>query len=159
MLAVFGLVACGDEPDSPEARVKAYLARGEVAAEARDLQGLRAMISPAYRDDLGRDRRAVVRLLAGYFLRHRSIHLLTRVEHVAFAEETRAQVVVYVAMAARPMTDAHALLSLRADLYRFELALVEQAGEWQLTSVTWRPAEQADFIDFGQVKGLLEQWA
>ena len=140
VLALSLIPACSSEPDTPEARVRAYLAAGEVAAEERDLTGLKEMISTGYKDREGRDRRSLVQLMAGYFFRHRSLHLLTQIEEITFPSENRARVVLLAAMAASPVADTDSLLSLRADLYRFELELAVEDSEWKLVSAAWRPA-------------------
>ena len=152
VLLVCGLAACGGRPDTPEARVQAWLKAGEAAVEARRLTALKEMISARYKDEAGRDRRAVVRVLFGYFHRHRSIYLLMRVEEMSFPESGRAQVLLYAAMAAEPIEGARSLGDMRADLHRFELDLVDEEGEWKLLSAAWRRAAPQDFIPLGREK-------
>lgn len=144
-LLIVLLLACASESDTPQARVRAYLAAGEAAAEDRDLLQLKEMISTQYIDRDGRDRRALTQLMAGYFLRHRGVHLLTQVERIGFAADARAQVTLLAAMAATPIADTQALFSLHADLYRFELELAEEDGEWKLMRAEWQPAIRSDF--------------
>ena len=43
------LAACGS-PQSPEAQVRAVIAAGEAAAEARDLSGILENVAPDFRD-------------------------------------------------------------------------------------------------------------
>ena len=152
LLLVFGLAACGGRTESPEARVRAWLKAGEAAAEARRLMALKEMISAGYRDEAGRNRRAVVRVLMGYFHRHGSIYLLMRVEDISFPEPGRAQVLLYAAMAAEPIAGAESLTDMRADLHRFELDLVDEEGEWKLLSAAWRRAAPQDLIPLGREK-------
>ena len=47
-------VGCGSEPETPEARVRALLARAEAAAEARDVAALAECISERYADEESR---------------------------------------------------------------------------------------------------------
>lgn len=138
--------ACSSEPESAEAQIRALLVEMEVAAEAKAVDPLHVFISERYTDDLGNDRRAIVRLVVSHFLRNQSIHLLTRVASIELPEPERASVTVYVAMAGHPIPDADALTRLRANLYRFDLALEDTGKVWQVTRAAWRPAETRDFL-------------
>ena len=127
--------------------MRALLDQMEVAAEQKNLRLLKAMVSEQYSDGQDNDRQAILGLLTYHFLRHQSIHLLTRVTTIEFPEPGQASVSVYVAMAGRPIPDVDALTGLRADLYRFDFRLRE-GGEsgWLVTGAAWRPAETADFL-------------
>ena len=46
--------------------------------------------------------------------------------------------VVYVAMTGVPVESIDALISLKADLYRFELGLLEEGGEWRVIRSRWK---------------------
>lgn len=115
-------------------------------AEQKNVGGLRAVVSEKYADEHGQDKRAIEALLRFYFLRHQTIHLLTRVESVALPQPGRAQAVLYVAMAGTPLQEPSELSRLAADLHRFELEFVEEAGEWRLARANWRRAELTDFL-------------
>ena len=140
------LAGCG-EPDSPEKRIRQLIADGETAVEARSVGDVRTLISENYLDSKKRTRRDLTRLLAGYFLRHKSIHLLVQVNEILVEEPDRARSVVYVAMAGRPLDDVSQLSLVRADLYRFELELSEVEGEWRVTGGAWRKASGRDFLE------------
>ncbi len=88
-----------------------------------------------------------MRLLAGYFVAHQSIHLLTQVNPIELTGEERARVTLFVAVAGEPVDAASQLLSLRADLIRLELELVVEEGEWRVLSGAWRRAETRDFLE------------
>jgi hypothetical protein len=150
VLLIPGLLACSGEPATPEERVRAWLRAGETAAENGRVRVLTEMISARYKDGEGRGRRGVVQLLAGYLHRHRSIHVLTRIERIAFPTQGRAKVVLYAAMAASPIEGAQSLTNMRADLHRFELDLADEEGEWKLRSAAWRPASTKDFMLLGR---------
>jgi len=142
LLAVaMGAATCNSEPDTPEARLRGALQRAEAAAEARDLAPLRELIAEDYQDALGHEKRDLVRFLAGLFLRHQHIHLLTRTSALEVTGE-RARATVMAAMAA----NAADLDSLRADLYRFDLRFAEVDGDWLLREAQWRPAQREDFF-------------
>lgn len=125
--------------------MRAAIAAIEAAVEAKDVAAIRERISDAYRDAEGRDERALAALATVHFMRNASIHVLVRVRDVTFPEPARARVVALAALAGRPIADVDALLALRADLYRFEGELVDEAGAWRVASATWRPAALADF--------------
>ncbi len=137
--------ACSKRED-PEQRIRALIGKAELAAEKKEIGELRSYVSDRYSDDEGRDRRAVDGILQLYLLRHGVIHLLTRIESIKFPQPTRADAVVYVAMAGRPITSAAELGAFNANLYRFEFGFAEEDKQWRLARATWRPAEPTDFI-------------
>lgn len=136
--------ACRQPPATPEARVRKLIDQSEAAAEARDVGALKGFVSDRYRDEQGLDKRALALLLAHEILAHQSLHLLTRVGSIDLSEPGRARVVVYVAMAGRPIASPSQLAGIKADIYRFDCGLVEEAGEWKVASAAWRPAELDD---------------
>lgn len=140
------LVCACSKPESPEQRIRAMLSGAEQAAEKRDVGSLLEYVSDNYTDTDGRNRHAMKGILRLYVLGHASIHLLTRIESIALPQPSRANVVIYVATAGRPITQAAQLAPFRASLYRLELGLVEEDGDWRVLRATWRPAEPSDFI-------------
>lgn len=139
--------ACSGEPASTaEQQLRALIAQAEEAAERKDIAVLRRTLSERYADAHGNDRRAIEGILRGHFLRHQSIHLLTRVAAIALPAPGRAQATIYVAMAGRPVATAEELVRLKADLYRFDLFLEKEGGEWRVLRAEWRPAELGDFL-------------
>ncbi len=145
MIGALVLVACSPPADSPEAEVRALVARAQAAAEARNVRDLRALIAEEYVDAHGHDRKAVENLIRLHVLRNQSVHLLTRVRGVTFPEPDRATVSVAAAMAGRPVARADDLVGLTADLYRFDLELIRDRGEWRVSSAAWAPARLEDF--------------
>ncbi len=145
-IALVPLLHGCDNAQAPEQRVRALIAAAEQAAEQKDIGTLRGYVSGRYADDEGRDRRAIDAVLRLYLLRHEKIHLLTRIADIRLAPPGRAEAVIYVAMAARPVTQAEDLAALRANLYRFEIGLVEEGTQWRVVRANWRPAELADFV-------------
>jgi len=141
--------ACSSGWDSPEAQVRALLARGEAAAEKKESGVLRQMISEKYSDSQGQDKKAVEAVLRYYFLRNQSIHLFTRIRQISFPQPDLAQADVMVAMTGQPISDAEELERLRADLHRFEITLARESGEWKVMRAEWRRAEFADFLRDG----------
>ncbi len=123
----------------PEARVRALLERAQEAVVDQDLGVLTELVSTRYTDGAGRDRRAIVGLLRRQFLDNRAIHLLTRIQRLALPEPARAEATVLVALGGAPIDSQAEISSLRADLYEFELILVDEgAGDWKVISAAWR---------------------
>ncbi|MDO8704245.1 MAG: hypothetical protein Q7J84_04790 [Sulfuricaulis sp.] len=140
------LVSCSPPENSPEAQVRTLLKRGETATEKKETGVLRQMISEKYVDSQGQDKRAIEAILRYYFMRHDSIHLLMRIQSIAFPQPGQAQAIVLVAMAGQPISDVQELERLRADLHRFEIILANENKEWKVIRAEWRRAEPADFL-------------
>ncbi len=140
------LASCGGEMTPPEQQLRQLVGEAEAAAEARKLLPLSGMIGGEYRDEQGRLRQDLVRLIAGYLLTHRSIHLLSHVEAVEFSAPGRARLVVYLGISANPIEPDQALSSLRLDLHRLELDLVAEDDEWLLVGAQWRRARGDDIL-------------
>lgn len=138
-------LACWSDPETPEARVRATLAGLEAAAQARDAIALKEHVSESYSDAYGHDRRTLAAMAAMELRGHQSVHLLTRVRAIEIAPSGEANVVAVIAMAGTPIAGPEALASLRADLYRFDLAFREEDGAYRLTRAEWRPATIAEF--------------
>lgn len=149
LLVLCGLLffnGCGGEEKSPEAEVRQFIAAGEKAAEERNLGDIKKLISENYIDDKDRKKIDLVRVVAGYFLRNNNIHLFSRIGSLQFTEKDKAELQVFVAMAGLPVESAEMLLDARADLYRFDMILTRDSGEWLLSSAQWRPARKVDFF-------------
>jgi len=140
------LTGCADR-ETPEQRISRMIDAAESAVESRSLGGFKAVISAQYRDEKQRTRRDLVRLAAGYFFRHESIHLLVQTSEIVLEGRDRARVLLYVAMAGQPLNDASQLAGLRADLYRFDLDLAREEGEWRVSKGHWRRARSDDFLE------------
>lgn len=144
--APLALFACSSEPDSPEIAVRATLAAIEAAAGERDVDGVRARISDAYRDARGNDKAAVVQVAAFHLLRNQAVYTFSRIQSIDTSVPGSAQAEVLVALAGKPISDAEALLTVNADLYRFDVQLrEEEPGSWRVTASSWQPATLADF--------------
>ncbi|MES9905334.1 MAG: hypothetical protein ABW168_21995 [Sedimenticola sp.] len=144
---ILATVGCSEKAVSPEEQVRAMLAAGEVAVESRSVTGSGAFIAENYRDESGRQRKDLLRLLAGYFLAHQKIHLLVQVNRIQLIGSNRAEVTLFVAVAGRSEISLEKLSTIRADLVRFDLELGKTDGEWLLRSAQWRRAKQLDFLE------------
>lgn len=143
LLCVVCLAAACSDDASPEAQIRAYIETAVDAAERRDTGELEALVHAGYLDQRGYNRQQLAGLLRGYFFRHKNIHLFTRIESIELLGEGQAQVRIYVAMAGSAIAGVDALVSLRAQIYRFELDLVRE-DDWLLRHARWEPASLAD---------------
>ena len=141
----FALLGCSNN-ESPEDHVRQYVASAVTAVESRDALAVRKFISEHYMDDGRRDRRALVALTMGYFLRHKNIHLFTQISEIKFPVPDKARVQLYAAMTGSPATGAQPLLDIRADLYQFDLMLRKESGEWLLQKARWQRTSIDDFL-------------
>jgi len=132
--------ACGPQ-QTPEARVRAVVDTGEAAAEARDLSGLMALVSPAYRDERGNGPDELRQYLRGYLVMHQSVHLLTRVESIEFPYRDYAQVRLTVATLGRESAAATAF-GTAADVNEIVLELALEDDEWRVVRAAWQSARR-----------------
>lgn len=140
MLAVLVTLAAGcGESQTPDAKVRAVIAQGEQAAEARDLSGIMDLVAPSYQDEQGGGRDELKHYLRGYLVAHQAIHLLAKVESVEFPYRDMAKVSLTLGTLGRD-TAAATAFDLAADVYDVELELALDDGEWRVTRASWRPA-------------------
>ena len=134
-LAVLAGCGAGD----PEAEIRALLAEAEEAAEARDVGFFSAVLADGYRDARGNDRDEMLRQLRGYFVANQRIEILSRVDEIVVEDDGSARAVVHAGMVGR-RAGAELIDGIDADLYRFELTLVNDGAEWQVASADFRRA-------------------
>jgi hypothetical protein len=124
-------VVAGCGPADREAQVRAVLVAAEEAAEAGDTGFFRDFIDAGYRDTRGNDRDRLIDLLRGYFIANQRIEIVSRVDEVVLEGADAAHAVVHAGMLGQ-RAGAALLGGLDADLYRFELELVNDGGEWRI---------------------------
>jgi hypothetical protein len=133
-LTIMFVSACdGDADHDPEAELREWIARGELAAEEKDRGDLLALIAESYADSRGNDRDSLGNILRAYFFRQQTIALLTTIDEITLYDETAALINMTVGMAG---TNSGAL-GFRADAYRFELELQKPDDEWKLIGARW----------------------
>jgi hypothetical protein len=127
--------ACGPSGSdgTPEDELRAWVARGETAAEEKDRGELLDMISPVYADSRGNDRQRIGDLLRVYFLRQDAIALLTSIDDVQLMGDGAALVDVTVGMAGTRNSG----LGVNADAYSFRFELEKPEDEWLLIGMQW----------------------
>jgi hypothetical protein len=131
------LSGCG--VSDPEAEIRALLAEAEEAAEARDAGFFGGVLGVGYRDTRGNDRDELLRNLRGYFIANQRIEIVSRVDEIVLEGEDAARAVVHAGLVGR-RTGAALIDGVEADLYRFELELVNDGGEWQIIGADVRRA-------------------
>ncbi len=142
------LIGCGDEV-TPEDQIRERIRQGELAAEARKSMEVAGIVSDDYSDDHGRAAKELKRIIIGYIMRHKQIHLLARVQKVEMASDTEGTASVLMGMLSQQGNDQLPLPQIRADLYRFELTFRDEGGDWNLIHASWRRAAPDDFLDGG----------
>jgi len=125
--------ACSEPVADPEIALQDWVARGEIAAEAKDRRDLLAMISDDYVDARGNDHEKIGNILRIYFLRQQSLALLTRIDDISMSGDTAARLNLTVGMAGSNDN----LLGFRADAYQFEFELENPDGDWMLIGARW----------------------
>ncbi len=136
IVAVTTVFAGCSREESPEEQVRAVIAAGEAAAEARDLSGILEHVSPAYRDEHGGGPDELKQYLRGYLVMHQSVHLLARVESVEFPYRDYARVQLKVGMLGRESAGATSL-DLAADVKEIVLELALEDDEWKVVRAAW----------------------
>lgn len=137
ILFTFGVIvtlaACGDPPTAPEEELRAWVAAGTAAAEAKERRELVGMVSSSYADARGNERDDLDNVLRAYFFRQHKIGLLTHIEEITVYDDTAAKIVLTVGMAGT----SEGVLGFDADAYRFEMEVEKASGEWQLIAARW----------------------
>ncbi len=137
------ICACTDKPLSNEEQIRQYIDTGVTAAESRSHRDLANLIDDGYSDEKSMSKSQISKLLQVYFFRHKNIFLLTKIKEINFPSDDEANVTLHVAMAGSVISDASALTSLRARIYRFELRLIK-VDSWLLREASWQIASMVD---------------
>ncbi len=116
-----------------EAELRDWVDRGVAAAESKQRAVLVDMISPDYADTRGYDRGRVEGIFRAYFLRMKTIELLTTIDEITVIDDSAAELLVTVGMAGRH----DGLIGFSADAYQFSLELTKDGGDWALISARW----------------------
>lgn len=131
------LVACGSE--DPNTALRGLIEAAEVAAEDRDAGFFADVLSERYTDARGHDRDQLVALLRGYFFSHDSIEVVTRIDSITLNGTDAADVVVFAGIVGR-RGGASLIEGLDGRLYRVELELIVEDGDWRIIGAGWARA-------------------
>jgi hypothetical protein len=129
VLAAALVAGCG--AGDPQAEIRALLAAAEEAAEARDTGFFADTLDADYRDSRGNGREEAIRAIRGLFLANQRIEVVSRVDEVVLEGADAARAVVHAGLVGQ-RAGASLLGGMNADLYRFELELVNQDGDWRI---------------------------
>jgi hypothetical protein len=132
-------LAAGCAADDPEADIRELIAAAEEAAEARDVGFFSGVLAERYSDARGNDREAMIRALRGYFIANQRIEIVSRIDEIVITGDGTARAVVHAGMVGR-RADATLIDGLDADLYRFELELVDDGDDWMVIRADFRRA-------------------
>ena len=132
-------LATGCAANDPEADIRELIAAAEEAAEARDVGFFSDVLGESYRDARGNDREEMLRALRGYFIANQRIEIVSRVDEIVIEGEHAARAVVHAGMLGRRSGTA-LIDGLDADLYRFEIELVNDGGDWQVIGADFKRA-------------------
>ena len=138
ILCITAIVISGCGGSEPEAYnleddIRAWVERGESAAEEKDRGELLDMISTDYADSRGNDRDKIGDTLRVLFFRQNSIALLTSIDDIQLMGDSAALVNVTVGMAGT----SNSRIGLNADAYAFEFELEKQGDDWLLIGSRW----------------------
>jgi hypothetical protein len=141
------LSACSETPEDPEMVLRGVIAEAEQTIEERDLFAAMAFVDQNYTDDRGNGWAQLRAQLAGYFLRHPSITIISKIDQVRLVDETQAELLLYAGLAGSATEASTPLAGWRGNLLRFELRFqLNEEDEWLLIHSAWRQARREDFI-------------
>lgn len=153
-LVILAASGCAEESHAPrEGEIRALISRAEELAEDRNLEAFRDLVSDDYSDARGNSKQSLVLLLNYYFSANRSIHLLTRVPQIHFADSSHADLLVFVAMAGRPIS-AEQLAGMNADLYHVFATVVEEDDGWKIVAAQWARGWEVELEDGAGSQGF-----
>ena len=98
---------------------------------------LRRLVADDYRDPAGRTAGDIRGILHGYLIAHQSIRLITRIDSIEFEGTELARLRVTVGMLGRG-ADSDSNWDLAGDVYRFDLRLAREDGEWRVIRAGWQ---------------------
>ena len=133
-LLLVSVAGCGSQ--DPDAAIRELIDQGETAAEERDTGFFRSVLSVNYSDARGNDRDRLIAMLRGGFLTHESIEVVTRTESVALNGTDAAEVVMFAGVIGR-RAGGSLIGGLDGQLYRIELELVNNGGDWEIIGANW----------------------
>lgn len=135
---LLALAACGGEPATPEAEIRALIDEAAAAAVDDDVGAVADALHADYRDMRGNDRAGIVRLLRLQLLRGGSAVVLPDIEQIDVHGPDAASVRMTVRFAAADP----GRLSLDGGARRVELELVRDR-DWRVISARWGRVDEA----------------
>lgn len=137
-LACMAALAAGCGPaGTPDDEIRALVAAAEEAAEARDASALKDLVADDYQDAAGRSASDIRGYVHGWLVAHQSVRLLSRVDSIELEGTELARVAVTVGMLGREAASESAW-DLAGDVWRFDLVLARQGGDWRVVRAGWQ---------------------
>ena len=137
LLATALVAGCG--ASDPEAEIRTLLAAAEEAAEARDAGFFADLLGAGYRDSGGNGRDEAIRRVRGLFIANQRIEIVSRVDEVVLEGADAARAVVHAGLVGQ-RTGAALIDGVEADLYRFDLELINEGGDWRIIGADFERA-------------------
>ena len=134
LVLTLALAACGGETDP----IRRLVAQAESAVEARDAEAVAGLVTQGFRGPGGKGRPELLSTLRRYFLAYESIEVVVYDLSVEGGETNP-----HVSFIAEVSGDARRIGALRGLLppeavYRLELELEEEDGEWRIAQADWK---------------------
>lgn len=130
LMSLVWISGCSEQP-SDEVQIQEKMAQLQEAIEKKDRSGFMAEIDEQYQDQLGNNRKALQRMLMGFFLRYKDISIFvsgSEIEVTQIRAEGRSQVVV---------TGGEGIIPDNARHYQVYSCWNKQGGEWLLSCLEW----------------------
>lgn len=142
---VFLALASCASPDSPQAKLDAFLGKAVAAAEDRDTSEIMDLVADDYQDAQGRGRDDLRRYIMGMFLRYGSVHVDLETVDIPQLTALGGEVELSLGLAGQ-RGDNNPLWSLGARRYllRLELVAEEKDAPFRLLRASWRTEEDRD---------------
>ena len=131
---------------SAEDQVREAIDSAAQGVRDRKVKKVAAIVSQQYADKEGHDRQAILGVLRAHILLRPNLYLVTRISSVVCEELGQCGVRMLAAMASVPTETLPDLVKLQADVYRFDLTLVDEDGSWRVRSAVWYPASAKDLL-------------
>jgi len=116
------------------------------AVRERDMKTLADAVSEHYSDRDQNSKQRVLSLVRMQFVVHPNLYLLAKLSSVECPQPAQGQVVMFAAMASVPSGRVPDLRKLSADVYRFDLTMIDEDGTWRVVHATWAPATVRDLL-------------
>ena len=146
LVALLAASGCRRSRLSPEEQVRRAIDRVVKAVGERDIKPVAAAVSAQYADKEGNDKQNVVSLVRVQFLLHPNLYLFAKTFSVECPKPNEARALVFAAMASVPAGVPPDLKNLSADVYRFDIVLVQEDGTWRVLGADWGPATVQDLL-------------
>jgi hypothetical protein len=128
------LAACSSDDATSELRQ--LIDAAAAAAEERQTNHFRGLLSATYTDVRGNDYDEMIDIVRGYFLMHPSLEVLTRIDTIELNGDDAAEISLLAGVLGQ-RAGASLLGGLDGRLYDLELELVQDSGEWQINGARW----------------------